>query len=224
MKQLGIILVFVLAFASCTKKSNKIDTSELYQVHRFEYHEYNNRTEIKLRLRKKKDIGANIEFVGDDYVKIMDGIASYEGAGEYTYTAELFNLIDSAYTTVYHKGTTLNNYGLFSNVYTCSLLSSQEDVYTGFTWYFYWNGPPIQGSNDEIKIEVLTSSGDVVMTKTNDSNDYNEIVIYSSQFSNLSGFYKLRVTRTRELPLINSTASGGQIEMVYVDEGYVNFI
>lgn len=224
MKQLALLGLIVLAFSACTKKSTKIDTNQIYQHYRFEYHEHSNETHIKCRLRKKKDLGANIKFIEGDYVAIMGTQEEYEGAGAYTYTHSYYSFLDSAYVTVYHQGTTINNYGLFDNVFTCSIPSNQDIVYSGYTWYFNWIGPPLQSSNDEIKIEIITSDDDVVMEKTSDDDDYNDITIYSSDFANLSGYYKIRVTRVRELPLVMLTGSGGKIEMVYVDEDYVNII
>ena len=153
MKRLAFIILVSAVFAACTKKSNQIDTNDIYQVIRIEYHEDINQTHVKYKLKRKKESGASIEFVDGDQVSIMGIIQSYEGAGSYPYEAEFYNFIDSVYTTVTHKGTTINNYGLIGNVYAIQIPSTLT-VYKNYSWYFTWTGMPIMGSNDEIKIEI----------------------------------------------------------------------
>ncbi len=214
----------ILVFASCTKKSTKIETNDIYQHYRIEFSEHLNHTKVRCRLRKKKELGANINFVDGDQVKIMDLVTEYGGAGAYTYEREFTQFLDTAFVEVFHQGTTLTNFGLFDNVYTCSIPASQDIIYTGFTWYFQWDGPPIQGDFDRILVEILNSDDEVVFQRYNTDDDYDFMTIPSSEFSALSGIYKIRVTRSREMSLITLTASGGKIEMVYIDQDYINII
>lgn len=212
---------FLIVLVSCTKKSTKVSTNDIYQHYRIEFREHENRTKVRCRLRKKRDLGANIEFVDGDQVLIQGVLTQYGGVGSYTYEREFINFLDTASVELRHRGQSITNFGLFSDVYTASILTSQLIIPSGFTWNFEWDGPPIQGDFDRILIEILNSDDEVVFSRYNDKNDYNVIDIPSSEFGSLTGTYKLRVTRSREMSLRTTTASGGKIEMVYVDEDFL---
>jgi hypothetical protein len=222
MKNLFIVLLIIL-FASCTKKSSKIDSNEIYQKYRIEYNESKYSTEVRCKITKKKSAGAKIKFVDNDYLSIMGTQATFDSY-TYNYETEYLQFIDSVYINIMHKGTSINNYFLFDDVLTCSIPLSQTTVYLGFYWDFYWDGPPL-GNDDEIKIEIFDQSGSEVYSKRSGSNDYTYISMSPSDYGeNISqGTYRMKITREKKAPLVMYTGSGGEAELVYIDEEYITF-